>query len=183
MRRPRVVAKAPLAVAGLVATPLFFCSLMAASLAVERPQVLAIVEHPSVRIYKLAEPTAWNEAEIWLLALSVAAIVLLVGVAAIFLPRGTLLVCLAGVLLPLAVTHRIDEWVAHHTVRFPYGVDLINDTSTSNLLLKGEWEESARVTALQLSWVVIGLAATVALIVLVREVRRRYAAWREAATA
>ena len=181
LHRLHVVGKAPLAVAALVATPLFFCALMAASLAVERPRVLAIVVHSGKRVYKFGEPTTWSEAEIWLLALAVAAIALLVGLVAMFVLRGTLLVSLAGVLLPLAVTHRIDEWTAHHTTRFPYGVDLINDSSTSNLLLQGEWEDSARVTALQLSWVALGIAGTAALVVLAREARRRYVARREAA--
>jgi hypothetical protein len=151
---------------------------MAASLAIESPVEIARVVHQGTTIFKFGEPTAWNEAEIWLLALACSAIVVAAGLVGMYLRRGVYLACLAGIAVPIAVTWRVDEWARNHTHRFPYGVDLIRDqingfTNTSNVLLASEWEQSAKETALQLGWVALGLAAAAAVVAAFLELRRR----------
>jgi hypothetical protein len=98
----------------------------------------------------------------------VIAVVLLAGCAGMFFRQGVFLAGLAGIGVPIVLTHRLDRWTAHHADRFPYGVDLINDSSTSNLLLKGEWEEAARVTTSELSWATIGLAGAAIVVAALR---------------
>lgn len=176
MARLLIVSRAPLVVAAVVSTPLFFAALMAASLAVERPEIVRQARRKNELFSVFDKPTAWTEAKIWLLALAVIAIVLLAGSVGMFFRQGVFLASLAGIVVPIALTQRLDRWTAHHADRFPYGVDLIKDSSTSNLLLKGEWEEAARVTVSELSWVTIGLAAAAIVIAALLELRRRRAA-------
>lgn len=173
MRRLRRAPRAPIAIAGLMAVPLFFCSLMAASLAVERPHTyqwsragkLLTTWHP---------PTNANEARIWLLALVPPALLLVAGLVAMLIPHGFYLVCLGAIVDALAVTHRLDRWAAHHTTRFPNGVDLIPKSDpASDKLAPGEWEAKARDTALSLSHWTIGIAIAAALIVAALAARRR----------
>ena len=60
--------KAPLALGGFLAIPVFFASLMAASLAIEKPRVVEWTRGTGIaRVYH--QPTGSNEAKIWLLAL------------------------------------------------------------------------------------------------------------------
>ena len=174
MRRLRHAPRAPIAIAGLMAVPLFFCSLMAASLALERPHTyqwdrggkLLTTWHP---------PTNANEAKIWLFALVPPALLLLVGLVAMPIPYGFYLVCLGAIVDALAVTHRLDRWTAHHTTRFPNGVDLIPKSNpASDKLAPGEWEAKARDTALSLSHWTIGIAIAAALIVSALAARRRF---------
>lgn len=178
MKRPRIVSKAPLAVAGIVCAPLFFSALMAASLAVESPVEVASIIRGGTTIFKFAEPTAWNEASIWLLALAATSLVAVAGVVGMYFRHGIFLTCLAGVVVPLAVTWRVEEWRRHHTERFPYGVDLVRDqidglTNPSDLVLASEWEASAKETALQLAWVAIGIAVAAVAVAAYLGLRRR----------
>jgi hypothetical protein len=175
MGRRRIVGRAPFVVAAVVSTPLFFAALMAASLAIERPDIVRQARRKDEIFSVFDQPTAWTEARIWLLALAVVAVVLLVGCGGMFFRHGVFLTCVAGVAVPIALTGRLDGWAEHHADRFPYGVDLIQDSSTSNLLLRGEWEESARVTATELSWVTVGLAVATIVVAAVLEQRRRQA--------
>jgi hypothetical protein len=151
----------PLSVAGLMSFPLFLSALMAASLAVERPEIEAQWRNgKGTLISVFDDPSGWEEAKIWLLALAVVALLLACAVVASLLPRGGIvLVGVAGIIIPLALMRPLDEWAAHHTQRFPYGADLIRDSNPSNILLRGEWEESAVTTARELAWVTIGIAA------------------------
>jgi hypothetical protein len=173
--RSRIVSRAPLAVAAVVSTPLFFAALMAASLAVERPDIVRQARRKNEIFSVFDQPTTWTEVKIWLLGFSVIAVVLLAGCAGMFFRQGVFLAGLSGIVVPIVLTHRLDRWTAHHADRFPYGVDLINDSSTSNLLLKGEWEEAARVTTSELSWATIGLAGAAIVIAALLEQRRRQA--------
>jgi hypothetical protein len=71
--------KAPLALAGFLAIPIFFASLMATSLAIEKPRVVEW-SRPGGKIARIFhDPTASMEARIWLLALVAPLLVVLAG--------------------------------------------------------------------------------------------------------
>ena len=73
----------------------------------------------------------------------------------------------------VGVTFHVDEWMRRHTHRFPLGVDLIGaNNAAGNKLDPGQWERSARDTALSLGHWTIGLAAAAILITGVLEIRR-----------
>jgi hypothetical protein len=172
VKRLRLVSKAPLALAGFLAMPLFFSSVMCVSLAIDKPH-----RYEWMRAGKLIhvdhQTTSGLEAKIWLLALVPSLVLALVGLVASAWRRGLYVVALAAILIPLATTHRLDRWTAHHTARYPIGVDLIGPSSSSDALLQGEWEQSAKDTALQLAhWTMI-LAGAGAAIAALSEVRRR----------
>ena len=164
--------RAPVAVAGLLAFPTFMAALMASSLAIERPQVFKWVHNGHV-IVRYQDPSNLNEAKIWLFAALPPLILLLVGVAAMWLPRGVYLSSLAAIVIALLLPLRLDAWTAHHSLRFPVGIDLLPPNDTSNLVDRGEWEQTARHTVLNLQKWTIGLALGIMLIALVVEVRRR----------
>jgi hypothetical protein len=172
--RLRQSPRAPLAIAGLIAVPLFFCSLMAASLALEKPHTyqwrsggkLLTTWHP---------PTNANEARIWLWALVPPLLLLAVGFGAMLVPYGFYVVCGAAIVDALAVTHRLDRWVAHHSARFPNGVDLIpSSNAASDKIAPGEWEGKARDTALSLQHWTISIAVAAALVVTALAARHRW---------
>lgn len=164
--------RAPLGLASFLSVPLFFGSLMAASLAVEKAHVfewqrggrLIRVMHP---------PVASTEAKIWLLALVPPLVLCVCGAVASWLPYGLYAAALAGIVDSLAVTHRLALWERHHTDRFPFGADLIPDSSTSSSLVKGQWEANARETAASLCHWTIALAVAAMLIAAALELRRR----------
>jgi hypothetical protein len=163
--------KAPLAVAGILAVPLFLVGLMAFALKLEKPT------HHLTTKGKLAfgDPTKGTLGEIYLLALAVALGVVVVGFLASLLwsrlaavvPAAAAVVATALLLIPLGT------WAAGHTARFPQGTDNIPDKSAQNLTLRGEWEQSAETTARQIGFVTIGLAAAAILLSLTLEFRRR----------
>jgi hypothetical protein len=149
----------------VIAFPLFFASVLAVSLAIERPHRfqwrgrngnLIEIDHP---------PTAATEVKIWALALVVPLLLVLVGLAASFWRRGGLyVVSAAGIAAALALPVRLDRWSTHHAKRFPYGMDLFKDTTPSSTIARGEWERSARETVLSLTHYALGLAVAAALI-------------------
>jgi hypothetical protein len=157
--------RAALGLAAFLAVPLFLSSLMASSLAIEKPHIVNGHQFP---------PTSATEVRIWLLALVPPTILLLVGVLAIALGRHGLYVsAVAAIVLVLAVTHNLDKWTRRHTLRFPLGVDLIGANSPAgNKLDPGQWEQSARETSLSLGHWTIGLAAAAIVIAAVLEFRR-----------
>jgi hypothetical protein len=157
--------RAALGLAAFLAVPLFLSSLMASSLAIEKPHVVNGHEFP---------PTSSTEVRIWLVALVAPAILLLAGVLAIALGRHGMYVSAVGaIVLVLAVTHNLDEWTRRHTLRFPLGVDLIGANSAAgNKLDPGQWEQSARETSLSLGHWTIGLAAAAIVIAALLEFRR-----------
>jgi hypothetical protein len=170
MRPLRGASKAPLAVAGILAVPLFMVGLMAFALKLEKPT-------RQLTSGKLAfgDPTKGTLGAIYLLALAVALGVVLVGFLASLLrsrlaaivPAATAIVAAVLLLIPLGT------WAAEHTTRFPLGTDNIPDKSAQNLILRGEWEQSAETTASQIGFVTIGLAAAAILLSVTLEVRRR----------
>jgi hypothetical protein len=149
--------RTPLSVAWILATALYFLSLMLASLAIDRPRVVAWTHHGHLVVHY--HPTAASqEAKIWLVALIPSAIVVGIGVGAVFIRRGVYLVCASMFIISAVLPHRLDTWVRHHTLRYPQGQDLHPDAWATNLLDRGEWEQSARETVLSLRNWMMGLA-------------------------
>jgi energy-converting hydrogenase Eha subunit A len=165
--------RTPLIVACILATPLYFLSLMLASLALDRPRIVAwmhggqLVEH--------FHPTAGGiEAKIWTSALIPSGILIAIGVAAVFIRFGTYIVCAAMLVISGALPHKLSTWQRHHVGRYPRGEDLIPDKWSTNLLDRGEWEHSAHETIVSLREWMIGLAILFALgFALADELRRR----------
>ena len=173
MTRLRKAPKAPLAVAGILATPLFFVGLMAMSLAVEKPSVTHVVKHGQVLV-KLGDPSGATERTIWLLALLPSAVLVAVGVGGMLIGRaGVITSALTAMAACIALLVPLDTWTREHTARYPVGVDLIPPRSTSDIYLRGEWEGTARTTAEQLGFVTIAIAGIAIAIFVVMEVRRR----------
>lgn len=173
--RLRSIRKGPLAVAAIIAAPLFFCSLMGASLAIARPQIISWV-HDGKRITLFHQPSAAIEARIWLWALVPPAIVIAIGLLACLWRFGVYVSCLAGIVLPLAVTHRLGTWERHHSIRWVRGIDNIPDKWSGDQVPRGAWEQQAATAASSLSHWTIGLAFAVALVytvVLRRRMRSR----------
>jgi hypothetical protein len=171
--------KAPLGLAGLLSITIFFAALMASSLAVDKPRVLHRLRHGKVVLHYEQSSNA-TEAKIWLLALVPVGILLAVAVLAMLWRRGGLYVVSgAAIVISLLLPHRLDAWTARHTRRFPLGVDLIPDSSTSNLASRGEWEQNARDTVISLAHWTIGIAIGAVVIVaglaLLRRLRPRQA--------
>jgi hypothetical protein len=175
VKRLRPPTKAPFALAGFLAIPIFFASLMAVSLAIEKPRVVEW-SRPGGRIARIFhEPTASMEARIWLLALVAPLLLVLVGWLLSFVRYGFYLTCLAAIVVGWLLTVRLDRWQLHHTARFPYGADLLPDYTTSSSLARGEWEKDAADTVRSLFHYTIGLAIAAALISLFLAYRRRRA--------
>lgn len=164
--------RAPLALAAFLAVPLLFCSLMTVSLAIEKARVFEWERYH--RLFRtMHAPTASTEARIWLLSLVPSLVLALWGAIASRLPYGIYLASLGAIVESLAVTHRLDLWERHHTARFPFGADLIPDSSNSSSLVRGQWEANAKETALSLAHWTIALAAAAMLIAGGLELRRR----------
>ena len=123
MRRLRHAPKAPLAVAGILATPLFFVALMAFSLVLDKPSVDVTTKGAEV----LGDPARATIAAIYLLSIGVSALVVLIGVLALLLPvRAAVFVPAIGAIgVTIALLLPLDTAEAEHTSRYPDGVDLI----------------------------------------------------------
>ena len=174
MRRLVPQAKAPLGLAGFLAIPIFFASLMAVSLAIEKPRVVEW-SRPGGRIARIFHnPSSPTEARIWLFALVAPLLLVAAGWLASFIPYGLYLTCIAAVIDGFALTIRLHRWQVHHAARFPYGEDLLPDSTTSSSLAHGEWEKDAADTVRSLFHYTIGLAIAAALIALFLAYRRRH---------
>jgi hypothetical protein len=171
--RLRKAPKAPLAVAGILATPLFFVALMAMSLALEKPSVHHVVKHGKI-VVKLGDPLGSIERAIWLLALVPPLGLVLIGAAGILIGRaGVITSALTAITAALVLLRPLDTWTSQHTARYPDGIDLIPRSSTSDLYLRGEWEGTARHTAEQLGITTIVLAGLALAFLALFELRRR----------
>lgn len=169
--------KAPLGIAAFIAIPLFFSSLMAASLAVEKPRV--VQWRDGAKLYqRFHDPSGANELRVWLWALLPPLLLVLAGWVATRLPYGFYVACVAAIVDAMAVAHKTGVWAAHHTARFPQGVDLIPTSSISNRYDPGEWESQARQTALSLEHWTIGVALAAITALALLALRRRYFARR-----
>jgi hypothetical protein len=173
--------RTPVAVSCILAAPLLFLSLMLASLALDRPRIVAWERHG--QLIQHFHPTETGlEAKIWLAALVPSALLIAIGIAAVFIRYGTYLVCLAMLVISALLPHRLDTWQRHHAARFPRGEDLIRDTWSNNLLNRGEWEQSARETIVSLREWMIGLAILFALGFALADLLRRRRANRQASS-
>jgi hypothetical protein len=171
----RTAPRAPLAVAGILAMPLFFVGLMAMSLAVEKPSIGHAVKRGKT-VLLLGDPTGTTEAKIWLLAIVPPVALVLLGVAAMLLRRtGVVVTSLAAIALSVALLVPLGGWANHHAVRFPLGVDLIapSASGSQDIYLRGEWEANAKRTAEQLGIATMSIAGAAIAIVLLLEFRRR----------
>jgi len=163
--------KTPLAVAGILATPLFFVALMAFSLKLDEPS------HHMTKSGKLVlgDPTKATVAKIYLLSLAVSLAIAAVGALALLLrsrlavipPALTAIAATVLLLIPLAT------WRDEHTARYPVGTDLIAQSNPGDLILRGEWEENAYTTARQIGFWTIVMSAVAIALAIVFEFRRR----------
>ena len=174
MRLLRSAPRSPLAVAGILATPLFFVALMAMSLALEKPSVRHMLRHGKL-VTTLGDPAGRTEATIWLLACAPPVALVLIGVCAMLAGRaGVVISSFSAIALTVALLVPLDGWATHHTARYPVGVDLIPPSAGSgDIYLRGEWEGTSRRTADQLGAAAIVIAAVAIAIFLLFEVRRR----------
>jgi hypothetical protein len=169
--RPR----GPLAIAAFIAIPLFFSSLMAASLALEKPHTIQWKGGRSGILTTWHDPTTANVVSIWLWALLPPLLLVLVGFIAVRLPLGFYVPCAAAIVIAMGVVHKTAIWERHHTARYPVGVDLIPPSNPgSNKYDPGQWERQARETALSLQHWTIGVALAAALVMASLYVRRRF---------
>ena len=165
--------RTPLTVSCILAAPLYFLSLMLASMAMDRPDIISWT-HNGTLVEHFHSTTASLEAKIWLAALVPSALLIAIGIAAVFIRFGTYVVCAAMLVISGVLPHKLDTWQKHHVARYPRGEDLIRDKWSTNLLDRGEWEHSARETIVSLREWMIGLAILFALgFALADELRRR----------
>ena len=169
MNRLRQAPKAPLATAGILATPLFFVALMAFSLLLEKPS--AMLEGGTV---VLGLPTGANNAAIYSSSFAVSALIVLIGVAALLLPVRVALIlpAVASIVVTLSLLLPLQTWEVKHTARYPEGVDLIPKDDPSDLVLRGEWEHAAHRTANEIGFWTIVIAVTAIVIAIVLQMRR-----------
>lgn len=173
MTRFRKAPKAPLAVAAILAMPLFFTGLMAMSLAVEKPTVAHVLRQGKV-VARLGDPSGGTETAVWLFALAAPVALVLVGTGAILIGRaGVIASALAAIVAAVTFLVPLGTWTDRHTGRYPEGIDLIPQSSTSDIYLRGEWESSARRTTEQLGIVTIVLGGLAIASFALLEVRRR----------
>jgi hypothetical protein len=175
---PPIRSHGPWAIGSFIAIPLFFTSLMASTLAQEKPRLVQW-NGPHHLITMWHEPTSATEARIWLWALLPPVLLSLVGWICMRIPLGWYVACVAGIVEAVAVVHKLDIWTRHHTQRFKLGVDLIPATNLqSNQYNQGEWETLARETALSLEHWTIGVAVAAIAVMGGLYVRRRFFARR-----
>jgi hypothetical protein len=168
-----VRSKAPLGIAAFIAIPLFFSSLMSVSLAIEKPRVVQWRDG-AVLHTRYHDPAAGNELRIWLWALLPPLLLVAAGWIATRLPFGFYVACITAIVDAMAVVHKTKTWAAHHTARFPPGVDLIPKRSISDRYDAGEWEGQARQTALSLEHWTIGVALAAMLVLAALTLRRHF---------
>lgn len=176
MRLFRGTSKAPFAVAGILAVPLFFVALMAFTLKVDKPSKTV----NAAGKVTFGDPTKGTVGTIYLLALATAAVVVVIGLLARLIRSRLAVIAPAVVAIVLSILLQLplDTWAAEHTKRYPLGTDNIRDptatkVSPSNLVNRGEWEQTAKTTAHQIGWVTIGLGLAAIAVTIALEIRRR----------
>ena len=172
LSRLRRAPRAPLAVAGILATPLFFVSLMAFSLKLDKPTVHVTASGAT----KLGEPLKSTVLSIYAASFGVSVGLVLVGVLAMLLPGrvwGVIVSSVAAIGVTIVLLLPLGRWEAEHTARYPDGTDLIKKSSPQDLVLRGEWEHDARTTANQIGFWTIVIAIAAIVIAVALDVRRR----------
>jgi hypothetical protein len=148
---------------------------MAMALVMEKPTVTHVLRQGEL-VEKLGDPSGANEAQIWLLSAAGPVALVLIGVGGMLVGRiGVISSALAAIAASVALLIPLDTWTSRHTSRYPDGVDLVSQASTSDVYLKGEWEGTARQTAEQLGVATIvlgGLAVAIFALIAVRRRRR-----------
>jgi hypothetical protein len=174
--RLRGASKAPLAVAGILAAPLFFVGLMAFSLKLDKPSKSLSASGKIV----LGDPTKATVGTIYLAAFAVAGGLVVVGVLAMPLRSrlAPIAPAVAAIVAAVLLILPLGTWAAGHTERFPLGVDNISDGTVKkpnpqNLILRGEWEANAKTTAREIGFVTIGLGLAAIVVTVLLEIRRR----------
>jgi hypothetical protein len=165
VKRFRGLSKAPLAVAGILAAPLFFTALMAFSLKFDKP---------AGSTAKLADPTSGTVATIYLATFAVVGALVLVGALSMLL-RSRLAVIVpacVGIVITILLLIPLGTWVSEHTHRYPLGIDNLRQRNPQDIWLPGEWEHAAQTTANQIGLATIGIGVAVIVISLVRRWRR-----------
>ena len=179
MRLPRSQGRGPLAIAAFIAIPLFFSSLMASSLALEKPQKYEWKGGAHGLLTTYHDPTRWNTTKVWLFAFVPPLVLILIGLVATRIPLGFYVPCAAAILVAMGVVHKTATWEKHHTARFPVGVDLIPPSNAaSDKFDRGQWEHMARETALSLQHWTIGVALASGLVMAGLWARKRFFARR-----
>jgi hypothetical protein len=168
--RLRTAPKAPLAVAGILALPLFFVGLMAFSLKLDKPSQ----QVTSAGKVVLGDPTKGTVGTIYLAAFAVAIAVVLAGVLAMLLRSrlAGIVPAAAAIVATIVLVVPLGPWATQHTKRYPLGIDNIGKGAT-DLYLPGEWEANAKTTARQIGFVTIGIAIAAIALTIVLDVRRR----------
>jgi hypothetical protein len=169
--RLRQGSRAPLAVAGILATPLFFVGLMAFSLKLDVPSQDVTKKGTAV----LGDPTKSTIGKIYLYAALVSLAVVLVGVLAMLI-RSRLAVivpCVAAFLATLLLVLPLSTWRDEHIARYPLGVDLIPKSDPGDLILRGEWEQNAYTTARQIGFWTVAMSVVAIVLTVALEIRRR----------
>jgi hypothetical protein len=175
LRLPKPASRAPLGIAAFMAIPLFFSSLMASTLAQERPKISQWKGCHTGLCTTWHDPTTANETRIWLWALVPPLVLVVCGWVASRLPLGFYVSCVAAIVIAMAVVHKTATWERHHTARFPWGVDLIPASQPqSNHWDPGQWEAEARSTALSLQHWTIGVAIAAASVMAFLWLRQHY---------
>jgi hypothetical protein len=163
--------RAPLAVAAILATPLFFVGLMAFSLLLDEPSKTIVNGKPT-----LGDPAGSTVAKIYLCAFGVSLGVVLIGLAATLLPgrvAGVAASAAGAVGVTIALVLPLGSWADEHTARYPLGVDLIPKSSVEDLILRGEWEDNAKRTAQEMGFWTIAIAVAAVFVAVVLDVRQR----------
>jgi 4-amino-4-deoxy-L-arabinose transferase-like glycosyltransferase len=163
--------KAPVAVAGILAVPLFFVALMAFSLKFDKPS-----HHLTKKgVAALGDPTKGTVGTIYLLAFAVSAAVVLVGVLTMPLRSrlATIVPAVAAIVASILLVLPLATWAAEHTKRYPLGADNIAQRNPEDQFLRGEWEQTARATAHQVGLVTIVLALVAIALSVLLEIRHR----------
>jgi hypothetical protein len=175
VRLPASQGRGPVAIAAFIAIPLFFSSLKAASLALEKPLKYEWKGGVHGLLTTYHDPTTRNIATIWLLAAVPPLVLVAIGFVSTRVPLGCYVPCAAASVIAMAVVHKTAVWERHHTSRYPVGVDLIPPTNpSSDKFDRGQWEHMARETALSLQHWTIGVALASALVMAGLYVRRRF---------
>jgi hypothetical protein len=175
---PRSYGRGPFAIAGFLSIPLFFSSLMATTLALEKPYVVQW-NGPNHLITMWHDPTTKDVASIWLWAMVPPLALVLIGLVSTRLKYGFYVPCVAAIVIAMAVVHKTGIWAVHHTRRFPLGVDNIPaSVPASNKYDPGQWEKMARETAISLQHWTIAIAVAAMVVTAGLAVRRRYFARR-----
>ena len=170
MSRLRGASRAPLAVAGILAPPLFFVGLMAYSLRIDKPSKHVAANGKVV----LGDPTRGTVGTIYLATFATAGALVLVGFLAMLLRSrlGPIVPAVAAIVASVLLIVPLGTWAAGHTQRYPLGVDN-TPKGSSDIFLPGEWEASAKATADQIGFVTIGIALAAIVITIALDVRRR----------